>query len=294
VGSPHYSDRLLGLATLYVVSTPIGNLADLTYRGAEVLARAYRVVAEDTRRTRILLRHYGIETPVTSLHAHNEAQRCRLVTCWLEEGHDVALVADAGTPLICDPGERVVASVLRKGYPVVPIPGPSAVLSALVISGLPTVPFTFHGFPPRKAKLREQLLERIATAPETTVLFEAPNRLVELLTDLARRCGPERSVAVARELTKVHEDCFRGTLEDARRYYERVPPRGEVVVVVGGCAATREGDVTSDAEARALARALVASGKRPSAVARDLVARLGLPRNRAYRIVQSLSVDESR
>lgn len=276
------------MATLYLVSTPIGNLGDLPARAVEVLRGVHRVLAEDTRRTRVLLKHFGINTPVTSAHAHNEAARARLVTRWLDQGHDVALVSDAGTPLVCDPGAKIVAGTLAAGHRVVPIPGPSAVLGALVASGLPCVPFTFYGFPPRRGRARERLLERVAASPETTVLFEAAERLATLLADLGDRCGGERRVAVARELTKVHEEFCRGTLDEARAYYERVPPQGEVTVVVQGAPAERAPQATDDEAGRALALALLAQGRRPSAVARELSRRLGLPRNRAYELVHSL------
>ncbi|MBI4541039.1 MAG: 16S rRNA (cytidine(1402)-2'-O)-methyltransferase [Gemmatimonadetes bacterium] len=279
------------MATLYLVSTPIGNLGDITYRAVEVLRGVGRVVAEDTRRTRLLLRHYGIGTPVTSAHAHNEARRAQLVSRWLGEGLDVALVSDAGTPLVSDPGARIVAAALSAGHRVAPIPGASAVLAALVASGLPFGRFSFLGFLPRGGAARARLLDAVATTSETAVLFEAPDRLLALLEDLAERCGGERCVAVARELTKVHEEFFRGTLDGARRYYEEVAPRGEVTVVVEGTAAEREPDAADQDAGCALARVLLAQGKRPSAVARELTRRLGIPRNRAYELVHSLPED---
>lgn len=274
------------MATLYIVSTPIGNLGDLSPRAAETLRAAHRVLAEDTRRTRVLTDHAGSRAPLVSLHAHNEAERIKLVLEWLDGGETLALVSDAGTPLVSDPGGRLVSAVAEAGHTVTPIPGPSAVLAALVGSGLPGDRFLFLGFPGRKGKDRTQLLERVSASGESVVLFEAPGRLVRLLEDLGVACGGERPVAVARELTKLHEEFFRGTLSEAADYYRQHPPRGEVSLVVGPAP---EGAIDAselEAEAREMARALLSEGGRPSGVARELARRLDLPRNTAYRIVQ--------
>lgn len=276
------------MSRLYVVSTPIGNLADITYRAVAVLGEVDRILAEDTRRTRILLRHYGVSTPLYSAHAHNEAARAALLVEWLDAGEDVALVSDAGTPLLSDPGARIVQKVIEAGHTVVPVPGPSALLAALVGSGLEPEPFTFFGFTPRSGRARGERLDEVAGSRYTVVLYEAPGRLARLLSDLAERCGGERKVVVARELTKVHETFFRGTLTEAFAYYEREQVRGEVVVVVAGASDTGSMSSEADAEARAVARALLDAGERPSAVARELSRRAGIPRNRAYEIVHSL------
>ncbi|MEX0979798.1 MAG: 16S rRNA (cytidine(1402)-2'-O)-methyltransferase [Gemmatimonadota bacterium] len=280
------------MATLYLVSTPIGNLSDITMRATETLAAVSRVLAEDTRRTRILLDHLALATPLTSLHAHNETARTERVVQWLNEGADLALVTDAGTPLISDPGARLVRSVLDAGHDVVPIPGPSAPIAALVASGLPAERFTFLGFLPRKGRERTALLERISTAEETIVLFESPERLGALLEALEATCGPAREVAVAREITKLHEHFLRGTLEEARAYYQDVPPRGEVTVVIAP-GKPAEGDpagvAVDEGAARALGQALLDEGARPSQAAREVARRLDIPRNLAYRIIQSIS-----
>jgi len=280
------------VATLYLISTPIGNLDDLTIRASATLHSVSHVLAEDTRRTRILLDHIGARPPLTSLHAHNEAQRTPLVLSWMAAGEDVALVSDAGTPLVSDPGARLVAAVLAAGHDVTPVPGPSAVLAALVASGLPGQRFTFFGFLPRRGGERRALLERIAVTPERVVLYESPERLVRLLNELTDVCGPERHTAVARELTKVHEEFFRGTLADAADYYRERPPRGEVTVVVAPAERSTEGEAVVEAEARALARRLRAEGMAPSRAARALAERLALSRNRAYRIVHEVECDE--
>ncbi len=274
------------MATLHLVSTPIGNLGDLSPRAAETLRTADRILAEDTRRTRVLAAHVGASAPLVSVHAHNEAERVASILGWLDAGETLALVSDAGTPVVSDPGGRVVAAVVEAGHTVVPIPGPSAVLAALAASGLPTGRFTFLGFPARKGKARTADLERVRTAEDATVLFESPNRLVRLLEELAERCG-DRRVAVARELTKLHEEIVRGTLSEVAAYYGEHPPRGEVTLVVGPAPAGR-GEADVKEHARRLARELLSEGKKPSAAAREVAGRLGLARNEAYRIVHDL------
>lgn len=274
------------VATLYVVGTPIGNLADLPRRAADTLASVDRILAEDTRRSAILLRDRSIDTPLVSLHRHNEAERTQEALGWLDAGEDLALVSDAGTPVVSDPGRRLVEAVWKAGHRVVPIPGPSAVTAALAVSGFPADRFTFLGFLPRKGRERDALLDRIVGAEETVVLFESPERLARLLDDLASRCGHERRVAVARELTKLHEEVFRGTLAEAERYY-REGARGEVTVVVEPTRTPRPGSAEVDREAgRLLARALLDDGARPSRAAREVAKRLGIPRNTAYTLVQ--------
>ncbi len=277
------------MATLYLVSTPIGNLDDLTPRAAATLASVSRVLAEDTRRTRGLLSHLGLRTPLLSLHAHNEAAREKRVLGWLDAGEELALVSDAGTPLVSDPGERLVPAVLARGHRVVPIPGPSAILAALVASGLPTSPFLFLGFLPRKGKERAALLERVAGALESVVLFESPERVVKLLEELARAAGPDRRAVVARELTKLHEEFLRGTLEELLQELREHPPRGEISLVVEGGGPREEGEETDRMAGEALARALLDQGMSPSRAAREVAGRLGMPRNRAYEIVQGVN-----
>ncbi len=270
------------MSILYIVSTPIGNLGDVTHRALAVLRDADRVLAEDTRRTAVLLRHYGIDTPLISAHEHNEAARSAQVRAWLDAGETLALVSDAGTPLLSDPGERMVREVVAAGHTVEPVPGASALLAALVAAGLPTVPFTFFGFVARTGREREALLAQLAALPHTAVLYESPNRLRRLLTDLESHCGAGRPVVVARELTKLHETWVRGTLAEAVAYYaDGAAPKGEVVVVLGGAAP--EAAPSPDAVA-ALARRLLAEGRRPSAVAREVAQRTGLSRNDAYAI----------
>ncbi|MCH7992491.1 MAG: 16S rRNA (cytidine(1402)-2'-O)-methyltransferase [Gemmatimonadetes bacterium] len=275
------------MATLYLVSTPIGHLGDLSPRAADTLRSVDRILAEDTRRTRILANHAEARAPLVSLHAHNERARIARILGWLEAGESLALVSDAGTPLVSDPGGRVVAAVAEGGYDIVPIPGPSAVLAALISSGLPTDRFVFLGFPERKGKGRRALLERVASSEETVVLFESPRRLVALLEALVEACGPERRVSVARELTKIYEEIRRGTLVEVAAYYRERPPKGEVTLVV---AAGEQDALAADREAEAvsLAEELIGEGMKPSAAARELTNRLRVARNDAYRIVHDL------
>jgi 16S rRNA (cytidine1402-2'-O)-methyltransferase len=276
---------------LYLVSTPIGNLGDITFRAVEVLRAADVILAEDTRRTSVLLQHFGIQGPrLVSAHEHNEKARSATVVEMLREGKKVALVTDAGTPLLSDPGARLVRAAIEAGFEVVPIPGASALLAALVASGISADRFTFFGFVPRKGGGRVELLEQIAALPHTAVLYESPHRTADLLRDLRDTAGPERQVAVARELTKLHEEVFRGTLEEAVVRVEMVEPRGEIVVVVEGRAEGGAADEEeAEASARLLAQALLAQGVPPSATAKELRQRLKLARNRAYELVQELA-----
>ncbi|MBZ6076730.1 16S rRNA (cytidine(1402)-2'-O)-methyltransferase [Microvirga puerhi] len=218
---------------LYVVATPIGNLRDVSFRALSVLAAADAILAEDTRVTKTLLAHYGITTPLAAYHEHsNEAVRERMVHR-IREGQALALVSDAGTPLVSDPGYKLVQAAIEEGLPVTPIPGPSAILTALVVSGLPTDRFFFEGFLPPKSAARRTRLAEIANIPGTLMLFEGPHRLPEMLADAAAILG-ERQAVVARELTKLFETIRRGTLPElAEMFAQEGPPKGEIVVLIG-------------------------------------------------------------
>lgn len=277
------------MATLYLVSTPIGNLGDISARAAETLASVSRVLAEDTRRTRILLNHLDLRTSLVSLHSHNEVSRQELVLDWLRAGEDLALVSDAGTPLVSDPGHRLVNAVAEAGYTVVPVPGPSAVLAALAASGFPGDRFCFLGFPPRKGADRVELLQRLATSRETSVLFESPERVRGLLKSLMEECGSERQVVVAREMTKLHEEFIRGSLARAAAHFRSHPPRGEFVIVVSPAPAGEGPQEVDEAAARALAQALLDEGHSPSRAAGEVARRLKIPRNLSYEVVQNVA-----
>jgi len=278
------------MAVLYVVSTPIGNLEDLTLRAIRILGEVSLILAEDTRRTHILLRHLGLNTPLRSHHRHNEESRIREVLDALDRGENLALVSDAGTPLVSDPGDRLVPRVVGAGHQVIPVPGPSAVLAALVVSGFPAVPFLFLGFPPRKGRARVDFLARVVESSDTVVCFESPERLGVLLQTLADRAAPDRAAVVTRELTKLHEEARRGTLRELATYYEKETPRGEVTLVVAPRSPEASDSVESgDEEAlRVLSRHLLDQGASPSEAARELARRFGVPRNRAYAVLQSL------
>ena len=217
---------------LYVVSTPIGNLGDITQRAANVLAGVDLIAAEDTRTSRILLDHLGIRTPLVSYHSHNEARRARELIRRLREGKSVAVVTDAGTPGISDPAYAVIAEALAHGVRVIPVPGASAFLAALVVSGLPMDRFTFEGFLPAK-KGRATRLTLLAGETRTIVLYESPHRVVRTVRDLHERLG-DRHAAVARELTKKFEEVIRGPLSVLLHQLERREPRGEYVIIVAG------------------------------------------------------------
>jgi 16S rRNA (cytidine1402-2'-O)-methyltransferase len=224
---------------LLVVATPIGNLADLSPRARAALAGAAVVAAEDTRHTRSLLQTLGVGTPLVSLHGHNEAQRAPELLARLAQGEDVALVSDAGTPLLSDPGFELVRRAAQAGIAVQSIPGPSAITAALAVAGLPVHRFCFEGFLPSRAPERRAALARLAHEARTLVFFEAPHRIQATLTDLAAEFGAERQAVVARELTKVHETLYRGTLGElaARAGREENFARGEITLVVHGAAA---------------------------------------------------------
>lgn len=224
--------------TLLVVATPIGNLADLSPRACEALKRAAIIAAEDTRHTRALLRAMGVGTPLLSLHAHNEPQRVPELLARLAAGEDVALVSDAGTPLLSDPGFELVSRAAAAGFAVQTVPGPSAITAALAVAGLPTHRFCFEGFLPARAAERRTTLASLAHEVRTLVFFEAPHRIQATLADLAAQFGGERRAVVARELTKAHETLYRGTLGElaARAAREENFARGELTVIVHGAA----------------------------------------------------------
>jgi 16S rRNA (cytidine1402-2'-O)-methyltransferase len=272
---------------LYVVATPLGNLGDLSPRAAEVLRQTAVVAAEDTRRTRGLLSHLGASPTLLSFHAHSGERRVETLLEILGEGRDVALVTDAGTPGVSDPGTDLVAAALDAGLTVVPVPGPSAVATALSAAGISADRYLFLGFIPRKGQERSRLLARAASEEWSVVFFEAPSRLVALLGDLAAAAGPGRRALVARELTKLHEELRAGTLAELADYYSRVPPRGELTIVIEGTGAPPPpADRTADATEEATA--LLAEGLSRREVARRLTETLGMSRNDAYRLVTGL------
>ena len=263
-------------ATVYVVATPIGNLEDLSARAQRVLAEVALIACEDTRHTALLCQRYGITTPRVSLHAHNEARRVPELLERLARGESLALVSDAGTPLISDPGERLVRAALEAGFAVVPVPGPSAVLAALVASGFATRCFAFAGFLPRKGAERARSLAALAGFPGTLIVFEAPNRVARTLADLHAALGPRRA-ALARELTKRHETVLRGRLGELSLQ----ELRGELTIVVEG-PSDEAPPAALLVDADAAADRLLAAGLSARDAARCLAADLGLAKRDAY------------
>ncbi len=272
--------------TLFVVATPIGNLDDLSPRARSVLQRASLVAAEDTRRTGGLLSSIGLETPLISYHEHNESARSAEVVARLEAGDDVALVSDAGVPLVSDPGYSLVAEARRRGLPVQSVPGPSAVTAALAVSGLPTDRFVFEGFLPRKSAARAHRLALLAAEPRTIVLFEAVHRIAETLAALVEHLGAGRPAAIARELTKLHEQSRLATLGTlAEAYGTEIPALGEFVIVVGGAPEPESAD---DAEVRRIYTLLAAEPGLDPRRAVALTARItSVPRNAVYRLTRT-------
>lgn len=220
--------------TLYIVGTPIGNLDDMTYRAVEILKSVDWIAAEDTRHTAKLLQHFQIKTPSISYHHHNRNSRTTELLSLLKQNQHIALVSDAGMPTICDPGLEIVQGAIAEGISVIPIPGVTAVTTALAISGLTTERFVFEGFLPTKNKLRGERLEMIKRESRTLVFYEAPHRLINTLSDLLGVCGGDRQIVLARELTKLHEDLWRGTLAEAVEYHLSTAPRGEYTLVISG------------------------------------------------------------
>ena len=269
--------------TLYLVATPIGNLADITHRALQVLRDVALVACEDTRHTRKLLQHYAIETKTISYHEHNEQQRARQLIELLQQGSDIAVVSDAGTPAISDPGFRLVRAAIESGIAVVPVPGPSALISALIAAGLPTDEFFFGGFLPARAGARRARLSELRTVPGTLIFYEAPHRLAASLKDAYEVLG-EREAVVARELTKLHEEIRRGRLSELSEHYSSVEPRGEIVLLIDrtviNASAVKDPAAASVA---ALVRQLEAEGLDRRAALKKAARELGLSRAEAYR-----------
>jgi len=269
--------------TLYVVSTPIGNLEDITHRAVRVLSEVGLIACEDTRHTRKLLNHYGIKTMTVSYHEHNERERAVELLESLESGLDVAIVSDAGTPGISDPGFRIVRLALENGVPVVPVPGPTALISALVASGLPSDEFFFAGFLPARSGQRRTRLLELSSIPATLVFYEAPHRIAGSLRD-AREILGEREAVIARELTKLHEEILRGRLSElGQRFSSGEEGRGEMVLLIDRNViegAARESDAS---EISSIVVALEAEGVDARSALKKAARKLGISRDEAYR-----------
>lgn len=265
---------------LYIVSTPIGNMGDMSFRAVEVLSSAALVVAEDTRHSRRLLDHYEIKTKCSAYHEHNEARETPRLVKRLQAGESMALITDAGTPLLSDPGARLVAAAIDAGIDVIPVPGASALLAALVGSGVAGDQFTFFGFLPRKGKDRHRVLTEIMRMSHTAIIYESPLRVCDTLKELVESGAGARNAVVARELTKKFEQFSRGTVAELAIRFEQTPARGEVVILIGG--ATEE-KLDEDAM-RAAAREMLSEGASARDTVDHLISRYGAPRNLAYKL----------
>jgi len=273
--------------TLYVVATPIGNLADITQRALQILKDVELIACEDTRHTRKLLQHFGINTKTTSYHEHNENQRGDELLDLLKQGSDIAVVSDAGTPAISDPGFRLVRSAIENEITVVPVPGPSALITALVAAGLPTDEFFFAGFLPPRASARQTRLRGLASVPGTLIFYEAPHRLAATLKDAYETLG-EREAVVARELTKLHEEVRRGRLSDLVEHYSQVEPRGEIVLLIDrNSIETGEAESNSERSVGELVAQFEAEGIDHRAALKKAARELKLSRAEAYRKLQT-------
>jgi len=266
------------VGTLYLVATPIGNLEDITLRALRILEEVPLIAAEDTRRAGVLLSRHGIDTTVTSYFEGNKRRKIPQLLSALAGG-DVAVISEAGMPGLSDPGYELVRAALEEGHAVVPVPGPSAPVAALVVSGLPTDRFLYLGFLPRRGGQRRAALEKVADLPWTLVLFEAPHRLLDTLADVEDVLGGERSVAVCRELTKRFEEVWRGTVSGARAYFSANEPRGELTLVVDGSEVEEQWPQERVREAL-LER--IAGGMSHSRAAREVARLAGWPRRRVY------------
>ena len=276
-------------ATLFIVATPIGNLEDLTPRALRVLREVDLIASEDTRHTRVLLNRFGIKAKTISYHEHNERERAEELCKFLEAGSNLAIVSDAGTPLISDPGFRIVRAAIERGIRVIPVPGPAAFVAALIASGLPTDQVFFAGFLPARATARRALLDELRSIPATLVFYEAPHRIAAALKDAQNILG-DRAAVVARELTKLHEEILRGNLSElAQRFSAGTPARGEMVLIISGANETelRADAESEDAPARLAARVteLEREGLDAKVALKKAARELGLKRAEAYRLM---------
>ena len=278
---------------LYLCATPIGNLADITYRAVETLRTADVIAAEDTRHTRGLLAHYDIHTPMTSYHEHNKEEKGTELIERLRAGATVVCVSDAGLPGIADPGGDLARRAIAEGIPVTPLPGANAALSALICAGLPLEGFTFVGFLPRKEKKRREVLARVAAYPETLIFYEAPHRLRETLAALAATLGAERQACAARELTKKFEEFRRTTLGDLLAHYREHEPRGEFVLIVAGAEenAASTADAVEEMTLTERYAAHIAKGLDKKEAMRRTAQELGISRRDVYQAVLAEDVE---
>ncbi|HEY9828377.1 MAG TPA: 16S rRNA (cytidine(1402)-2'-O)-methyltransferase, partial [Stenomitos sp.] len=286
---PLNPDAVAATGILYVVGTPIGNLEDMTFRAVRILSNVDAIAAEDTRHTGKLLQHFEITTPQISCHQHNIVSRIPALLERLQAGQTIALVSDAGMPGISDPGYELIQACITAGIAVVPIPGPTAAITALSASGLPTDRFCFEGFLPAKGSDRQHRLSALAQETRTMIFYEAPHRLRHTLEDLSTTLGTERNIAVTRELTKRYETFWRGTLAAAIAHFTETEPRGEFTLVVAGY--IPEEVIFSETDVRDALVALLAQGMPRSQASRQVAQALNLPRREVYQLALTLLVE---
>ncbi len=274
---------MLEKGALYVVGTPIGNLGDFSPRARETLEQADFIAAEDTRVTRGLLTHFGLHKPLLSYFEHNKLSRGESILARLRAGETCALVSDAGMPAVSDPGETLIAACAQDGIPVYVVPGPTAAVSALAVSGLPTGRFTFEGFLSMNKRSRREHLRQVAWETRTMIFYEAPHKLRRTLGDLEKLFGPERKIAVVRELTKLHEEVWRTTLGEAAARYREQEPRGEYVLVVAGAEKPPEKESYTLEDAVELAKELLEEGASPTDAAKQAAKASGLRKAEIYK-----------
>jgi 16S rRNA (cytidine1402-2'-O)-methyltransferase len=276
------------VGTLFLVATPIGNLEDITHRAIRILSQVRLIAAEDTRRTRKLLTHYHISTPLLSYYEHNKLSRLKEVLRALSQG-DVALVSDAGTPGLNDPGYELVKAAMQADFPISPIPGPCAPIAALTVSGLPTDSFLYLGYLPRKSGERCQLLRRLRDLPFTLIFLETPHRLLTALDDLYDEFG-DRSIVIARELTKLHEELFRGRISQARSHYSTGQIRGEITLVITGNMVSEH---WQEQQLLSVLRQRLANGTSPTQIANEISGQSGWDRRTVYRLITRIRDSET-
>jgi len=277
--------------TLYIVGTPIGNLEDMTFRAVRILQNVDLIAAEDTRHTGKLLQHFQVKTPQISYHDHNRFQRLAELLEKLHQGNTIALVTDAGMPGISDPGYELVKACAEANINIIPIPGVSASITGLSVSGLPTDRFIFEGFLPNKAKERQAKLEEFTRESRTIILYEAPHRVRQTLQDFVESFGSEREIVLARELTKIHEEIWRGTLGDALLYYNEKEPKGEYTIILGGVAEIPL--ILSEDAIKAELQELLKQGLTRSEATRQLSQQTSLPRRQLYQLSLTLFEPEN-
>ncbi len=272
------------MGTLYLVATPIGNLEDMSLRAIRILREAVLIAAEDTRHTRVLLKHFEIGTKLTSYFEHNKLQKIDYILSKLADG-DVAVVSDAGTPAINDPGYELVKAALASGFDVRPVPGPSAPIVALTVSGLPTDSFLYLGYLPHKANERRKFVGQVANLSYTLIFLESPYRIVEALEDILSELG-DRQICVAREMTKMFEEFWRGNVSGALAYFKSQPARGEFTLVVGG--AEKSLGVWTESQTVAAIKSGLEAGESPSRLSKRLVEESGWNKREIYRLIQEI------